>query len=144
MVSSVTKKRETAAPVMTRAPAPRMAKRTMTLGPRLDIVGLRGDDEIGCRGGRSVVVLGLIWCGFVMGISEVGGGCGENSIVLSKGIAWKKRRRSEPCPVNRATKTRTCRLKNRSRQRRKCQESTTKRTLSMREETNSKRTQQTF
>ena len=59
MASSVTKKRETAAPVMTRAPAPRMAKRTMTLGPRFDIVETRGDDEIGYRGGCSVVVLGV-------------------------------------------------------------------------------------
>lgn len=101
MASSVTKKRETAAPVMTRAPAPRMAKRTMTLGPRFDIVGLRGEDEVGCRGGCSVVVLGLIWCGFVM---EMFGGCRERSVVLGKRMAWRKRRWSGLCPVSCATK----------------------------------------
>lgn len=68
-----TKKRETAAPVMTRAPAPRMAKRTMTLLLRFDIVGLSREVEVGSRGGRWVKVLGLIWCGFVMGVFESGG-----------------------------------------------------------------------
>ena len=81
MFWSATKKRETAAPVMTRAPAPRMAKRTMTLLLRFDIVELSREDEFGSRGGRSVILLGLIWCGFVMGVFESGGGCGEVSVV---------------------------------------------------------------
>ena len=106
----------------------------MTLGPS-PIVGLRGEDEVGSRGGCSIRVLDLIWCGFWLGVFESGGGCGDKSVVSGKGMTWWKRLGVGLCPVSCAMKRKTVRLKNGISQRGKCfQELTRKEILCTREE----------